>query len=253
MNTDYEAHRFAERFARSRALTPVAHQRWVSELASATAGTSVSRVIDVGAGAGRFWPVFRDAWQPNCIVAVDRSRAMLLEGASGLDVHCIVADVDHLPLASEIGDVCFCSMVLHYSKQPVELLKRLRLTLRPAGVLIVRTGTSATLKSFDFLRFFPSALQAERAVMPEDEIVRSWLEASGFSDLEFSLVPSAGSRSRLTRWRRVRQRGFPSLQLVSRREFVWGSIRFALSLVWEALTGQRVSSEVALLVVARRT
>src|ERR1019366_4065579 len=151
MKTDYNA-AFAPRYAQSRALSRLAQQVWAVELARVAEGRRVSTVVDLGAGAGRFWPIFRRAWQPDTIVAVDTSLTMLGQSDDHTAVLRIVGDIDALPLASSSADLCFCSMILHYSVATTRVLSRLQEVLRPGGAVCVRTGTPVTLGSFDFLR-----------------------------------------------------------------------------------------------------
>lgn len=252
MRTDYRARTFARRFARSRALSPAAREIWAAALAKATGARRVRLVIDVGAGTGRFWPVFRDAWAPELIVAADSSPAMVLHGGSNPDVQKVVGDIDAFPLADCVADVCFCSMVLQYSTEPVAALDRLRSTLKPGGLILIRTGTATTIASFDFLKFFPSALAAERAAMPAEQDVTAWLAAAGLRDIVAISVSVTPARSGLARFRQVLGRGFPSLQLVPSTELAIGLVRYAFHLLWSAVRRAEPVSESVLFVAARR-
>jgi ubiquinone/menaquinone biosynthesis C-methylase UbiE len=251
MRTDYQATDFARRYARSRALNGPSQQVWAAELARVTDGRPVSTVVDLGAGAGRFWPVFRTVWQPSAIVAVDTSIAMLKQGNGHIGVRRVVGDIEALPVAGSSADVCFCSMVLHYSAEPDRVLSRLREVLRPGGVVCIRTGTPATLGSFDFLRHFPTALRAEVAVMPNQADVERWLTSAGFEDVDLKIVTSQLQESRWSRLRNVWDRGFPSLQLVPRSEFAVGFGRYVVKLAWEAIRGQARTGEATLFATAR--
>jgi ubiquinone/menaquinone biosynthesis C-methylase UbiE len=170
VRTDYAIPGYSDRFAKSRYLTLEQYRFWVSELARITAARDCNTVIDVGAGTGRFLPVLREACGPQTLVALDKSRAMLnqIPGDQALRV---VADINDLPLRAGSADVCFVSMVLHYASDPVRALRALAAATAAEGLLIVRMATSSTLRSFDFLRFFPSALAAETEVMPAHDHV----------------------------------------------------------------------------------
>jgi ubiquinone/menaquinone biosynthesis C-methylase UbiE len=251
MKTDYNA-AFAPRYAQSRALSRLAQQVWAVELARVAEGRRVSTVVDLGAGAGRFWPIFRRAWQPDTIVAVDTSLTMLGQSDDHTGVLRIVGDIDALPLASSSADLCFCSMILHYSVATTRVLSRLQEVLRPGGAVCVRTGTPVTLGSFDFLRHFPTAKRAEFAVMPNRAEVEFWLESAGFEQIDIRTVTIQPQESRWARLRKVWVRGFPSLQLVPRVEFARGLAWYAARLAWDAVRRQPITSEATLLAIGRR-
>lgn len=251
MRTNYHT-AFASRYARSRALSGHAQQVWCTELVRATEGSLVSTVVDLGAGAGRFWPVFQRAWQPDSIVAVDTSPAMLGQNHDHIRVLRVVGDIDALPLADSSADICFCSMILHYSAEPARVLCRLLGVLRPGGAVCIRTGTPVTLSSFDFLRYFPTAKKAEFSVMPDRADVESWLKSSGFEQIEIRTVTLQPQESRWTRLGKVWDRGFPSLQLVPRIEFARGFVCYAARLAWDAARRQPMASEATLFAIGRR-
>lgn len=251
MRTNYHT-AFASRYARSRALSGYAQQIWCAELARATGGSLVSTVVDLGAGAGRFWPVFQRAWQPDSIVAVDTSPAMLRHNHDRIRVFRVVGDIDALPLADSSVDVCFCSMILHYSAEPTRVLSRLLGVLRPGGAVCIRTGTPVTLNSFDFLHYFPTAKKAEFSVMPDRADVEFWLKSAGFGQIDIRTVTIQPQESRWARLGKVWGRGFPSLQLVPRAEFVRGFVWYAASLTWDAARRQPIASEATLFAIGRR-
>jgi ubiquinone/menaquinone biosynthesis C-methylase UbiE len=164
----------------------------------------------------------------------------------------IVGDIDALPLASSSADLCFCSMILHYSVATTRVLSRLQEVLRPGGAVCVRTGTPVTLGSFDFLRHFPTAKRAEFAVMPNRAEVEFWLESAGFEQIDIRTVTIQPQESRWARLRKVWVRGFPSLQLVPRVEFARGLAWYAARLAWDAVRRQPITSEATLLAIGRR-
>jgi SAM-dependent methyltransferase len=184
-------------------------------------------------------------------VAVDTSPAML-EQSNAQKVLRVVGNIDALPLADSSVDVCFCSMILHYSAEPAKVLSRLLAALRPGGAVCIRTGTPATLSSFDFLHHFPTAKRAELSVMPDRADVEFWLKSAGFEQIEIRTITIQPQDSRLTRLGKVWGRGFPSLQLVPRVEFVHGFVRYSARLAWDAARRQPMTSEAALFAIGRR-
>jgi ubiquinone/menaquinone biosynthesis C-methylase UbiE len=251
VRTDYHA-RFALLYARSRALSHLAQQVWADELTRATHNRCVSTVVDIGAGAGRFWPVFLRAWKPDMIVAIDTSAEMLEQSDHHIGVLRVIGDIDALPLAGRSVDVCFCSMVLHYSADPAGVLSGLREVLRPGGVVCIRTGTTVTLSSFDFLHYFPTAKRAELSVMPNQADVEFWLRSAGFEQIELKTITIEPQESRRTRLRKVWDRGFPSLQMVPRVEFARGFAWYAAKLAFDAFRRRGLIREATLFATGRR-
>lgn len=251
MGTDYQAKGFSKRYVLHRRLTASSQALWVKTLASLVTSDDVTTVLDLGAGAGRFWPVFIDAWNPDLVVAADASSSMLSAADGPANVVRIVADMNALPLSDNAFDVCFCSMVLHHSSSPGLVLTRIRAVLRPGGTLLVRTGTDSTLESFDFLRYFPTAMRAEGNALPTMASVHEWLREAGFDEVftqEIKALPAASRREQL---RRLAGRGFPSLQLVSRREFHAGLTRYFLRSVIDHFCGIPLVEERVALISAR--
>lgn len=253
LTTDYSAAGFARRYSRSRPLGKRQRDTWIQVLGHNVPASTVNLVVDLGAGVGRFWPVIAGAWHPTVIVAVDRSVEMLLAGETQLPVIRVVADIDAVPIGPGTMDACFCSMVMHHSPDPEATLGRLRMLMRPGGYLCIRTGTTSTVKSFEFLRFFPTAMRAELLAMPLDEGLTAWILSAGFESLRKETIIVPVDVSRWGRLRAVAQRGFPSLQLVPKCELVVGTLRFACDLVRQWLTSELPASESAVLVTARRS
>jgi SAM-dependent methyltransferase len=251
MKTEYNED-FASRYARSRALGSLAQEVWVTELTRVTEGRHISTVVDLGAGAGRFWPVFQEVWQPTAIVALDLSTAMLGRGEEQPAVYRVVGDIDNLPIAGGCADVCFCSMILHYSRQPINVLSQLKEIIRPGGVVCIRTGTPATLESFDFLDYFLTAKKAELSVMPSKRDVEHWLRSAGFEQLDMIIVKMQPNYSRWARLRKVWARGFPSLQLVPRAEFLRGFARYAIRLASDGIRHHPLTCETTFFATGRR-
>lgn len=255
LRTDYDAPRFADRYIQARSLDVQRQTFWVRTLARAVPAAEVTIVLDLGAGVGRFWPVIAAAWHPRLIVAADSSAEMLHAGVSPQQqlVARVVADIDAVPLRPGTVDACFCSMAIQYSSDPARAISQLKALLRPGGYLCIRTGTSDTLETFDFLRFFPTALSAETRAMPQEGALLTWIKDAGLEILQLNAVVAPAERSRRRLLYKVIVRGFPSLQLVSGAEYVLGAVRFGLHLAFCWIRGARPRGESVVFVVARRS
>jgi len=246
--TDYDMAGYAHRFVNARALGPELRQVWTDALVRAGQASARSKVLDLGAGAGRFVPLLREAWQAERVIAIDRSMAMLRQMVSHEADVAVRADMAALPLRSDSFDGCLCSMVLHYSSDPVAVCREVHRVLRPRGVLCVRTGAQETIPSFSFLRYFPAAWRAEHSAMPDRAEVVAWLRCAGFTDVVVEKVEATPVRGRWRYCRKVLSRGFPSLQLVPTLEFLVGAAGMIASTAVLALLRRPISPEETLLV-----
>lgn len=252
MPTDYSSPQFAHRYAKSRQLSAAESNLWLRECAAATAGGDGGVVLDLGAGVGRFWPVLQAAWRPRLILALDQSEVMLRRANSRQGIVRVVAEMDQLPFRRGSLDVCFCSMAMHYSRDPVGLTGQLAQLLRPGGRLCIRTGTKQTLPSLAFLRYFPTAHAAEVRAMPSESEVVAWLEAHQLEVLIDHDVSGPPVSSRRRYFVRVAARGFPSMQFVPSHEFAQGVTRLATRLVVDWILRRPLHGESARFVVAKR-
>ncbi len=124
-------------------------------IAASTAGRSVHRILDVGAGTGTGTFALLERWPEAEVVALDVSRFMLdhLTGrAAGRGaaerVSTVQADLDtRWPVLSQV-DLVWASSSLHHMADPDNALAEIRGVLRPAGLLAVTEMTS-------FPRFLP--------------------------------------------------------------------------------------------------
>lgn len=237
---------------RARVLREDAVEFWSSTLAALVPAEEVAIVLDVGAGVGRFWPVLEKAWHPKNIIALDRSTAMLEHGHDNRIVTRLVGDLDAVPLADSSVDVSFCSMSLQYSLNPASAVRGLARVVRNGGWLCIRTGTLQSLHSYEFMRFFPTAQQAELRAMPSQDEVESWIDGSGFKISFVQTVITGKPTSRVQSLLSVLSRGFPSLQLIPLDEYVVGVVRYALWLIWAWVRRRPRPHEACMLLVARR-
>lgn len=217
--TDYDLPGYAGRFDVSRRLTPAALITW-SQLLSAAACGTVTTILDLGAGTGRFWPVLRHAFPGAQIVAIDIAATALNHAHATLErVSRVVGDVSQAPLESLQSDFVFCSMLLHLLDNPAQMLARLRISLRTQGRVFIRQGIRETVDSFLFLKFFPTALKIERERMPTSETLLTIIRDSGLSIVQETRVLTPPASTIDDYLARVKERGFPSLQLLSDNEF----------------------------------
>jgi SAM-dependent methyltransferase len=96
-------------------------------------------VVDLGAGNG--WLAYRLSQRGHCVLAVD----LLEDSLDGLGaiklyargVRAVLAEFDHLPLASEGADLAIFNASLHYSTDYARTLAEALRVIRPGGTLVI--------------------------------------------------------------------------------------------------------------------
>jgi ubiquinone/menaquinone biosynthesis C-methylase UbiE len=100
-------------------------------------------VVDLGCGAGQYGVEF--ASRGYRVIGVDYSAAMLAlarqhAAESGVTIDLRECDLDEkLPFGAETIDAAVLVSVLQTAKDPIQLLARVRNTLRPGGYLLIES------------------------------------------------------------------------------------------------------------------
>jgi SAM-dependent methyltransferase len=107
-----------------------------------------SRVLDAGAGQGRFKPEFLHTRY----VGVDLAVGDPTWDYSNLDAIC---DLQHLPFSSGVFNAILCIQVLEHIQNPLDVLRELERVLQPDGLLFLSVPQSwpQHQKPFDFYRY----------------------------------------------------------------------------------------------------
>jgi SAM-dependent methyltransferase len=106
-----------------------------------------ARVLDVGCGAGRFWPD-AEAWPAELTITLaDLSPGMVDEALTNLramgrwdDVSGEVADVCALPFADASFDVVLAMHMLYHASDPERAVGEIARVLRPGGIAVASTN-----------------------------------------------------------------------------------------------------------------
>jgi SAM-dependent methyltransferase len=139
--------------------------------AEAAAIAAGSRVLDAGAGAAPYRPLFG-----HCDYVTQDWPGSVHGGARGPD---IVADLHHLPVADASFDAVVCTEVLEHVAEPAIVLAELSRALRPGGRLLLTVPFVIELheEPHDHYRYTSHGL-------------RGLLERAGFADID--VRPSSG-------------------------------------------------------------
>lgn len=107
------------------------------------------RILDLGAGTGKFSAALLKRYRKAGIVAVDIAQAMLAHTQSRggwlRKPACVCADADQLPFADDSFELIFSNLMLQWSVDLEHTLTELRRVLAPGGLLMFTTFGPDTL------------------------------------------------------------------------------------------------------------
>lgn len=207
-----------ETYAKGRRLDPDMMTMWTDAVSGPLNRDEVDRILDLGAGTGRFTAPLATALQARTI-ALDPSRKML----GGMDeaIPRLQGSAESLPFPDGAFDLVFASMVLHHIEDLDQAASEVRRVLRPAGHLVVRTCFSETIDT-PVQAFFPSLLGVERSLLPSrSHIVHT------FADRGLHLANQQMLRQRMDGSHRgyadrIRRRAVSTLRMILDEEFEAG-------------------------------
>ncbi len=133
-------------------------------------------LLDIGTGTGRILEIFADRVRRG--VGIDMSNDMLsvarsnLEGHGYKHIHVRKGDMYHMSIEDSSFDLAILHMVLHYSDDPVEVIREAGRVLRNGGRLVV---VDFAAHAEEYLR---SEFQHHRLGFADSEI-RQCFEAAG--------------------------------------------------------------------------
>jgi ArsR family transcriptional regulator len=185
----------------------VAQQKVDEKLLEIIGDEPVTELLDIGTGTGRILELLAPRVQHG--VGVDLSSAMLRVARSNIErcglTHLQVrkGDMYRLPVESSSIDLTIVHMVLHYSDEPLEVIREAARVLRPRGRLLL---VDFAAHAEEMLR---DQFNHHRLGFSDDEI-GNWFRQCGL-DADIAAEQLAGSPLTVKFWQ-ARQRR--NLQLV---------------------------------------
>jgi SAM-dependent methyltransferase len=177
---DYDKSNIAATYNEARELTPARQRRWRDLLAAHVDRSTISLVVDLGCGTGRFSEILAAEFGAR-IVGFDPSEKMIeqarLKPATGM-IEFKRASAEELPLADGCVDLVFMSQVYHHLPDPVAVAQECGRILRTGGYVCVRTTTCEN--DVVIRHFFPAVRAMLDADLPSGEDVSSNFVAAGF-------------------------------------------------------------------------
>jgi ubiquinone/menaquinone biosynthesis C-methylase UbiE len=189
---------------------------WLSGLRDIGQIRNGERVLDLGAGTGRFAALLHPAHR---VVAVDASREMLAVAGAKAAFPCVRGDAHRLPLGADSFDVTLLVMVLHHLRSYGAALQEVARVSRR----IVIATTDMTRRRLGILEeAFPSLLEIDRRRFPSIGAIRQALTVAGFGGIRVEERPYLRTFTAERQLDRVRRRYLSTFDLLPPGEFERG-------------------------------
>lgn len=192
---DYDTSDIASIYDEARAMSPEGLRQWLDLLSAHIDRSTISLIIDLGCGTGRFSePLAARFGVP--IIATDPSQTMLDQARHKLATGNVVllrAAAEVLPFSDSCADVVFMSMVYHHFADPVVVAKECRRVLRDSGHVCIRNSTREA--DFPHRHFFPAMRPFIESELPARNDMRRIFTAAGFTPVVREIVRQVAAPS----------------------------------------------------------
>lgn len=221
---DYDV-RMSANYRSGRALSEEAARTWSAVLAPFIQGIGCARILDLGAGTGRFSALFARSFDAQ-VIGIEPSTSMLAVASSGENLRnlaYVAGAAERIPLRDESCDLAWLSHVWHHIRERQTCGSELRRILRRGSHVLVRGTFGDQLDGFPTLfRYWP-ATRGVCEQLPTIKETALVFEASGFV---------------LTEHRSVRQETCASLSEFAKRTQLRADTALTLIADWEFQEGQ---------------
>ena len=174
-------------------LAPETLRLWLDLLAVHIDRASISLVIDLGCGTGRFAELLAAHFGVQ-VIGIDASRKMLDQArrkpAIGNVVYC-QGSAEALPLRDRCADLVFMSMVFHHFTDPSGVARECHRVLRQGGYASIRNSTRET--DFPHRHFFPALQALIDSDLPSGRDIESVFAMGGFASVVHQVVTQVTS------------------------------------------------------------
>jgi ubiquinone/menaquinone biosynthesis C-methylase UbiE len=234
---DYE--HMSARYQSGRSLSGEAAKTWSAVVDRFVQGSTRTRILDLGAGTGRFSVLFAVSLEVS-VVGIEPSPGML--GVAGRqekpqNLVYVSGTADRIPLGDATCDVAWLSHVWHHLRDPQACADELRRVVRRGGHVLVRGTFGDRLDGFPTLfHFWPAARAICEQLPTVQETVRVF-EASGFTLIQHERIEQETAASLGDFAKRTRSRADSALTLISESEFQEGQIAIETAAVAGEMPG----------------
>lgn len=217
MAVDYS--RLAADYDRSRADDRIDREYWLRGLIEVGEIEPGDRILDLGAGTGRFSRLLSES---NPVVALDASREMLAIARGKGPFAIVRGDAHRLPFRDETFDTTTVVMVLHHLS---DYRSAFREVARVSRQIVIVTSDMARRRLGIMEEAFPSLLRIDRARFPPIAEIARALESVRFRRVRIEERPFRRAITPKEQIERVRDRYLSTFDLLPPGEFERG-LRF---------------------------
>jgi len=216
----------AASYDRGRTMPPEGIAAWMVAARRHVTG-DVSRVLDLGAGTGRFSDHLAQTFDAN-VIAVEPSKEMRDRAAAKAfpRVAVIGGAAEHIPLATESCDVGWLSNVIHHFDDIPAAARELRRVVN--GPVILRGALGGRYYDLSLYRFFPDSSEVVGSMPTVPEIVDAF-ERAGFASYLLERVEQMTARSYADAYEATKARADTALELISDEAFERGLEQLAIA------------------------
>ena len=180
---DYDLTDIPAVYDRGRSHGPEVLDLWMNVVESHLEGRTLTRILDLGCGTGRFSEALAVRFDAE-VIGIDPSTKMLeraREKQGDARVVYRVGPAEAIPLPSQSVDLIFMSMSFHHFADPVAAARECRRVLHDGQSVVVRTGTRERISAYPYVPFFPSSRAMLEELLPDAARLREVFESAGFA------------------------------------------------------------------------
>jgi ubiquinone/menaquinone biosynthesis C-methylase UbiE len=173
--TDYDQTNIPGAYDRARDHGPEVLDLWMRTVANHVSRQSITRILDLGCGTGRFSEGLAVRFNAE-VIGLDPSRKMVQVAREKQRNPCVryaLGRAEAIPLGAESVDLIFISMALHHFADLGAAASECRRVLRKSGRVVIRTGTREQIASYPYVSFFPASRPLLEETLPSHADVRA--------------------------------------------------------------------------------